>query len=109
MLRASNDCLCHVLVVQSDDPSAALLSLDDAGGALEAAVRHSLLLGAIEDDCDAVADLVLVHDASDVEATALLLRAAKDTAGSLTSSVTSAHDIHPSTVGRASGRPASHS
>jgi hypothetical protein len=50
-----------------------LLGLDDAGGALEAAVWHPLLLGAIEDDCDAVANLVLVHDASDVDAASLLL------------------------------------
>jgi hypothetical protein len=73
VLRASNHGLCHVLVVQSDYPCAALLGLDDAGGALKAAVWHSLLLGAIEDDCDAVANLVLVHDASDVDAASLLL------------------------------------
>jgi len=66
VLRASDNSLRHVLVVQSDDPGAALLGLDDAGSALEAAVWHSLLLGAIEDHCDAVANLVLMNDASDV-------------------------------------------
>jgi hypothetical protein len=81
--------------VQVNHPSTSLLRLNDAGSTLEAAVRHTLLLGAIEDDCDAVANLVLVHHASDVDATALCLRAAQNTACSLTSSVTSAHNFTP--------------
>jgi hypothetical protein len=73
VLRASNHGLCHILVVQSNDPGTALLGLNDASGALESAVWHSLLLGAIKDDCDAVANLVLVHDASDVDTSSLRL------------------------------------
>jgi len=73
VLRPSNHGLGHVLVMQRDDPCAALLGLDYACSALEAAVWHSLLLGAIENDCDAVANLVLVHNASDVDAPSLRL------------------------------------
>ena len=71
MLWAGYDCLCHILVVKSNYPCSALLGLDYTSCALESAVRHTLLLGAIKHDCDSITNFVLVHDSSDIYSTTL--------------------------------------
>jgi hypothetical protein len=78
VLWASDDGLLHVAVFDGDDPCDTLALLDEAGATVEAAMRHATLLTTVEDDGDAVAFLVLVHDTADVQATAFVLASSQN-------------------------------
>jgi hypothetical protein len=78
VLWASDDGLLHVAVFDGDDPCDTLALLDEAGATGEAAMRHATLLSTVEDDGDAVAFLVLVHDTADVQATAFVLASSQN-------------------------------
>jgi uncharacterized membrane protein len=47
--------------------------LDVAGSAVESSVGHAHLFSSIEDDGDAVAFLIVMHDSSDVHSAAFAL------------------------------------
>jgi hypothetical protein len=78
VLWASDDGLLHVAVLDSDDPCNTLSLRDEAGATVEAAVRHTTLLTTVEDDGNAVAFLVLVHHAADVQAAAFVLSSSQN-------------------------------
>jgi hypothetical protein len=81
VLGASDDGLLHVSVLDSDDPCNTLALRDEAGATVEAAVGHATLLTTVEDDSDAVAFLVLVHHAADVQAAAFVLSSSQNATG----------------------------
>jgi hypothetical protein len=81
VLGASDHGLLHVTVFNGDNPCNALALLDEARTAVEAAVRHTALLPTVEDDGHAVAFLVFVHDAADVQAASLVLPSSQDASG----------------------------
>jgi hypothetical protein len=76
VLWASYHGFRHILVMKSNYPCTTLLGFDYPSCALESAVRHTLLLGAIKHNCDSITDLVLVHDSSDIYSTSLSFRPA---------------------------------
>tara|TARA_Y200000002_G_scaffold380969_1_gene393739 strand:- start:2721 stop:3014 length:294 start_codon:yes stop_codon:yes gene_type:complete len=80
VLGSSDDGFLHVSVFDSDDPGHALTLLDEAGAAVETAVRHAALLSTVENDGHTVAFLVLVHHAADVQAAAFVLSSSQDAA-----------------------------
>jgi hypothetical protein len=55
MLGARDDGLLHVSVFDGHDPCSALTALDEAGAALETAVRHATLFSTVKNDGHAVA------------------------------------------------------
>jgi hypothetical protein len=73
VLWTSNHSLWHVAVFDSNDPSNTLSLLDVASSAVESSVGHAHLFSSIEDDGDAVAFLVVMHDSSDVHSAAFAL------------------------------------
>jgi hypothetical protein len=81
MLGARDDGLLHVSVFDGHDPCSALTALDEAGAALETAVRHATLFSTVKDDGHAVAFRVVVHDAGDVDPGSFAAAAAKDATG----------------------------
>tara|TARA_B100001113_G_scaffold120527_1_gene98459 strand:+ start:743 stop:1006 length:264 start_codon:yes stop_codon:yes gene_type:complete len=82
VLWASNDGLLHVSILHSDNPCNTLALFDEPGATVEAAVRHTALLATVEDDGDAVAFLVLVHHAADVQAAAFVLSSSQNASSS---------------------------
>ena len=81
--------LLHVAVQDRDNICTPLNPGDYTGLALEAAVRHTLLLGSVKYDCDAVALGVGVHHTIDENAASLGLLLLQDTTSTLTSTVCS--------------------
>tara|TARA_B110001452_G_scaffold225602_1_gene199618 strand:+ start:7395 stop:7652 length:258 start_codon:yes stop_codon:yes gene_type:complete len=73
VLRSSNHSLWHVAVLDSNDPSDTLSLLDVACAAVESAVGHAHLFSSIEDDGDAVAFLIVMHNSGDVHSAAFVL------------------------------------
>jgi hypothetical protein len=81
VLWASDHGFLHVAVFDSDNPCDALTLRDEAGAAVETAVRHAALLATVKDDGDAVPFFVLVHDATNVQATSLVLPSSQNASG----------------------------
>jgi hypothetical protein len=81
VLGASDHGLLHVTVFNGDNPCNALAALNEARASVEAAVRHAGLLATVKDDGHAVAFLVFVHDAADVQAASLVLPSSQDASG----------------------------
>jgi hypothetical protein len=82
VLGASDHGLLHVTVFNGYNPCNALTLLDEAGAAVESAVRHAALLTAVKDDGHAVAFFVLVHHTADVQTAAFVLPSSQDASGS---------------------------
>ena len=63
MFWAGDNSLLHVSVLHGNNPSDALSLLDESCTAVESAMRHAHLLATVQDDCNAVTFLVVVHNA----------------------------------------------
>jgi hypothetical protein len=61
-----NDGFLHIAILDSYNVCLALLLLNEASTALEATMWHSTLLTTIKNDCDAVTNLIGMHDSTDV-------------------------------------------
>jgi hypothetical protein len=75
MLRSSNHSLWHVSVLDRNNPRNTLALLNESSAALEPAVGHTHLLSSIENDGNAVAFLIIMHDSADVHSAAFVLAA----------------------------------
>jgi len=89
VLWSSHYSLLHVAVQDRDNICTALNPGDYTGLALEATVWHTLLLGSIKYDCDAIALGIGMHYTIDENAAALGLFLLQDATGTLTSAVCS--------------------
>jgi len=91
VFSTGNDRLLHVTVFDSNNPSDALALFNESGSAVETAMRHTTLLSTIKNDSNSVAFFILVHDAANVQAAALVLSSSQDASSSYTLSLGSLH------------------